>query len=139
MSPVSTSSIARCLPSKWVNRCVPPLPGMMPEIDFRLAEARVLGCDDDVAAHRQLAAAAEGEAAHGGDHRLGDLVDLVAIGEPFLNAFVEGAAVGHFFDIGAGGENFFAAGDDDDPNFIVLIELLHRQRKIFDQSRKKAR
>jgi hypothetical protein len=40
---------------------------------------------------------------------------------------------GHFFDIGAGGEHFFTAGDDDDPNFIVLIQFLHRQGQIFDQ------
>ena len=91
--------------------------GNDPQIDFRLAEARGFRCDDDVAAHRQLAAAAESEAADRGDHRLGDLVDLVAVGEPLLNALVEGTAVGHFFDIGAGGKDFFTAGDDDDADF----------------------
>ncbi len=71
------------------------------EIDFGLAEAGVLGGDDDIAAHRQLAAAAQGETAHRGDHRLRDLIDLVAIGKAFLDALIEGAAVGHFFDVGA--------------------------------------
>ena len=104
------------------------------QIDFRLAEAGVLSGDDDVAAHRQLAAAAQGKADHRGDHRLGDLVDLIAVGEPFLNHGVEGTLVGHFFDVGAGGEDFVTAGDDDDAHFGVLVELLHGQRQIFDQA-----
>ncbi len=101
--------------------------GNNPEIDFRLAEAGILRCDDNIAAHRQLAAAAERESAHGGNHRLGDLIDLVAIGEAFLDALIEGAAVGHFLDIGAGGKNFFTTGDDDRADLGVLIELLHGQ------------
>ena len=104
------------------------------QVDFGLAEAGVFGGDDDVAAHRQLAAAAQGEADHSGDHRLGDLVDLVAIGEPLLNHGIKGAFVGHLLDVGAGGEDFVSAGDDDDAYFGILIEFLHGQRKVFDQT-----
>ena len=58
------------LPTKRVRRCVPPVPGMTPEVDLRLAEFGVVGGDDEVAHHGQLAAAAEREAGHRGDHRL---------------------------------------------------------------------
>ncbi len=40
------------------------------EADFRLAELGGVGGEDHVAHHRHLAAAAEGEAGHRGDHRL---------------------------------------------------------------------
>ncbi len=43
-----------------------------PELDLRLAERRVVTGDDEVALHRELAAAAEGEAAHGRDDRQAD-------------------------------------------------------------------
>ena len=42
------------------------------DVDLRLPDLRGLGCDDDVALHHQLAAAAEGEAADGRYDRLLD-------------------------------------------------------------------
>src|SRR4249919_1143007 len=93
------------------------------EIDFRLAKASVLGGDDDVAAHRQFTAAAQGKAVHRGDHRLANSIDLIAVGEPLLNSFVKRTALGHLFDVGAGGENFLPAGDDEDADLAVLIQF----------------
>src|SRR5882724_10558967 len=95
------------------------------EVDFRLTESRGLRCNDDVAAHCQFTAATKGETANGSDDRFGDLVDFIAIGEPFLNSFVKRSTLRHFLDVRPGGENFFSARDDDHPNFSVLIELLH--------------
>jgi hypothetical protein len=63
--PVSTMSIATDLPTARVSRCVPPAPGMMPRLISGWPNRR-LGRDDQVAGHRQLAAAAETEAAHRG-------------------------------------------------------------------------
>ena len=40
------------------------------ELDFRLAELGGVGGDDEVAHHRELAAAAQRKARHRGDHRL---------------------------------------------------------------------
>src|SRR5581483_12027922 len=131
-SPVSTSSMARCLPSKWVRRWVPPLPGMMPRLTSGWPK-RALSEAMMISPHRQLAAAAERKAAHGRDQRLGDLVDAVAVNEPLLNALVEGAALGHFLDVGAGGEDFFPAGYDDGANFGIGLQFFERQAKIFDQ------
>ena len=42
------------------------------ELDLGLAELGAVGGDDEVAHHRQLAAAAEREAGDRGDHRLAD-------------------------------------------------------------------
>ena len=50
-----------CLADARASRCVPPAPGISAEIDLRLAELRGLGRDDQVAEHRELAAAAEAE------------------------------------------------------------------------------
>ena len=49
------------------------------ELDLGLAEARVVGGDDEVAHHRQLAAAAERKSADRRDHRLADLADLLPV------------------------------------------------------------
>ena len=49
--------------------------GHDPELDLRLAELRVLAGDDHVARHRELAAAAERDAADRRDERLADPLD----------------------------------------------------------------
>ena len=59
--------------------------GHRAEIDLGLAEAGILGGDDDVAHHRHLAAAAEREAADRRDDRLAALRDaLPAAGDEIL-------------------------------------------------------
>ncbi len=84
------------------------------EGDFRLAEFRGVGGDDDVAHHRQLAAAAERIAADGGDGRLAAAGHAVAAdGEEIAGEHVDEAFRLHFLDIGARGERLFAAGEQD--------------------------
>jgi hypothetical protein len=56
-------SMALALPTARGRRCVPPAPGMMPELDLGLAELGVVGGDDEVAHHGQFAAATQREAA----------------------------------------------------------------------------
>src|SRR6267142_1708609 len=55
----------------------PAAAGEDPELHFRLAELRGLGRDADRAGHRRLAAAAQREAVHGGDHGLAEVLDEV--------------------------------------------------------------
>jgi hypothetical protein len=55
------------------------------DLDLGLAEARLVGGEDEVAHHRQLAAAAEGEAVHRGDHGLARAGDALPVaGEEVL-------------------------------------------------------
>src|SRR4030095_12881455 len=96
-------------------------PGNDAEIDFRLAETSGFRRDNNIAAHRQFAAAAQGEAADRGDYGLGDLVDLIAVSEPLVNPLVERTAVGHFLDVGARGEDFFCAGGTDHSKLMVVL------------------
>jgi hypothetical protein len=95
------------------------------KFDFRLTKAGVVGGNDEVAHHRQFAAAAQGKAADGGDDWFahaangfpvaGDEVALVHIGK---------AVGGHTADVGTGGKGFFAAGDDHASNRRVCIKGL---------------
>ena len=79
MRPVSTMSIAFALPTARGRRCVPPAPGMMPSLISGWPNFARVGGDDEVAHHRQLAAAAEREAGHRGDHRLAHLAHRLPV------------------------------------------------------------
>lgn len=77
------------------------------QLDFRLAELRVVGGDDEVAHHRQLAAAAQGKAADGGDHGLADAADGLPVARDVVALVGVGKAVlSHGADIGAGRKGF---------------------------------
>ena len=73
--PVRIMSIAFDLPMARVSRCVPPAPGMTPRLISGWPKLRGVGGNDDVAHHRQFAAAAKREAGDRGDHRLPDAQD----------------------------------------------------------------
>ena len=64
--------MALALPMERASRCVPPQPGMMPERDFRLAEFRRVGGNDEIAHQGQFAAAAQAIAGNGSDHGLAE-------------------------------------------------------------------
>ena len=70
MRAVSTMSMALALPTARGRRCVPPAPGMMPSLISGWPNFARVGGDDEIAHHRQLAAAAEREARDRRDHRL---------------------------------------------------------------------
>ena len=67
--PVRISSLARAGPTTRGSRCVPPAPGRHREPDLRQPELRALRRDPQVAAQRQLEAAAQGVALDGRDRR----------------------------------------------------------------------
>ncbi len=100
-------------------------PGHDPDPDLRLAELGVVAGDDEVARHGQLAAAAQGVAAHGGDQRQADRADTVPGREVALGVQALGGLVGELHDVGTGREGSIAGTrQDDDPDAIVEVERL---------------
>ena len=94
------------------------------ELDFRLAEFGVVGGDDEVALHREFAAAAEREAGHRRDHRLARLRDAIPVGAEIVEEDVDECLVRHLLDVGAGGESLLRAGDDDAANRVIALERI---------------
>ena len=101
------------------------------QLDFRLTEFGVVCRDDEVAHHRQLAAAAECEAADRSDDGLAngpddfpvarDVVALVGVHETEL---------GHGTDVGPSGKRTLTAGDDHAADGVVGIEGLERSTEF---------
>ncbi len=58
------------------------------ELDLRLTELRIVGGDDDVAQHRQLAATAERVAGHRRHHRLARARNAMPVGGEFAHGHV---------------------------------------------------
>ena len=95
--------------------------------------ARV-GGDDEVAHHRQLAAAAERKARHGGDHRLANRRQRLPVARDVAGLVdVHVVEVGHRRDVGAGGKRLLAAGDDDAADAIVAVVGLQRRTQVVHQ------
>ena len=114
--------------------------GHDPEPDLRLAEARVVAGHDHVAGHRQLAAAAKGEAADRGDERQPDGGDAVPGVEPATGGQRRRRLRFELTDVGPGRERPIArAGDDDRPAGRVGVERLERRRRARRGARSSAR
>ena len=108
--------------------------GHHPDPDLRLAELGVVAGDDQVAGHRQLAAAAEGEAADRGDEREPDRPDPVPGRRSGPRRGGARGLVGELDDVGAGREGPVAgAGEDDDPRPTVAVELLERVGQLGEE------
>jgi hypothetical protein len=100
-----------------------------------IAEARTVGGDDDVAHHRQLAAAAQCEACHRGDHRLAHLAHRLPVaGDEVAQVGVHVGLGRHRADVGAGREGLLVAGDDDAADAVVTVEAQHRGAQFLHQA-----
>ena len=111
--PVMHSSLARLAPTVARQTLRAAAAGDDAEQDLRLAEHGLVRDDAVVAGQRQLAPAAERVAADGGDHEArdrGDRVECVVEPGGDRRRLVGPAELG---DVGAGGEDPLAAGDDD--------------------------
>ncbi len=100
--------------------------GNKSERDFGLAEFRGFHRDPDGARHRRLAAAAEGEAIDGRDHRLAEILDEVEhpLSEPARLLGFESGDMSEFADVRAGDERFVAGSREDDAaNFSVVPRI----------------
>ena len=98
------------------------MPGNDAEVDLGLAELRGVGGDDDVAHHRELAAAAERIARDGGDDGRAHGGELRPAAEVVAHQHLEPRLGLHLLDVGAGGERALRAGDDDRADPLVGIE-----------------
>ena len=94
------------------------------DLHLRLAEARRLAGDDDIAMHRQFTAATECEARHGRDQRLREGADRLPGlgGVPAVH--LDRIGLRHFDQVGAGGEGLLGAGKHDDAHAVVLGERI---------------
>ena len=96
--------------------------GQDPQVHLVLTEPRVLASDPNVAGHRELATAAEGEAVDASDDGFAQAFDaaedaLASAGEGFAGF---GIGCGEFSNISAGGEGLLAcAGEEDDADIFV--------------------
>ena len=108
------------------------------ELHLGLTELRGLRRDANVARHRELAAAAEREAIHGGDHRLGRRLEatkhvLAALRERLRR---DRAVLLELGDVGAGDEGAAGAGEDDAANARVAaqrVDGMFRARRSRDR------
>ena len=92
-------------------------------MDLWLAEARSVGGDDDVAHHRDLAAAAEGKPGDRGDDWLAALPDpLPAAGDEVFEVDFGVGLARHLLDIGAGGKGLVVAGQNDGAYRVIGFE-----------------
>src|SRR5262249_39661727 len=100
---------------------------------FRLTEFRIVGGDDEIALHRQLAAAAERKAGNRGNHRLARIGDAMPGPDEISEEGLGKSLADHFLDVGAGGEGLVGAGDDDAADGVVHFELVDRLSEVAHQ------
>ena len=105
------------------------------ELDFRLAELRVVGGDDEVALHGEFAAAAERKARDRGDHRLARRGGAIPVRGEIAEESIGEGLVRHLLDVGAGGESLVRAGDDDAADIGVGLERVERRVKFVASAR----
>ena len=133
MRAVRHMSIAFALPATRGRRCVPPSPGVTPSLILRLPEPGVVGRDDDVAGHRELAPASERVAGDGGDDGLSHLLDAFPSLEVAGGEHVHRVLVHHLRDVGAGRERLLVAGDDHRTDGVVRVETGECMAELVDQ------
>ena len=127
--------MARAGPTSRASRWVPPPPGMMPRRISGWPSSGLVARDAEVAGQGQLAAAAQGEAGDGRDGGAGDVGHRVERPEEELADQLGLGAGDHLVraprwtelgDLGAGGEDAIAAGDDHGARRVVAQALGRR-------------
>src|SRR5690606_11361421 len=96
------------------------------QLDLGLAELGRIGGDDEVAHHGKFAAAAEGKARNGGDHRLAATRDPVPGADEVPKVDVHVGLRLHLLDVGAGGKGFFGSGNDHATDAVVRLPRIER-------------
>ena len=104
------------------------------ERDLGLAEARIVGGDDEVAHHRHLATAAQRIARDRRDDRLAHLAHaLPADGDEVLQEDVLVGLLFHFLDVCTGSESFFTSSQHYATDAGVGFERIEGQAQLTDQ------
>ena len=122
--PVNSMRSAWNLPTARTRRWVPPAPGITPDLDLRLGELCRLAGDDQVAMHRQFAAAAQGEAVDRGDHRLRAARDGFPVALAVAAVQADRRARREIAEIGASCKAARVAGEHDDADRRIRAERL---------------
>src|SRR5690606_9981081 len=107
--------------------------GHYAKFDFRLAELGRVRGDDEVAHHRELAAAAKREASYRGDHGFAAAGDTIPRADEILLVDLHVGLRLHLLDVSAGGERFFRTGDDDAANSVVGLPGIENLVELGDQ------
>src|SRR5580704_10544865 len=94
------------------------------ELDFRLTEFGVVGGDDDVALHGELAATAERKTGDRGDHRFARLCNPVPVRGEIAEIDFDERPLRHLLDVGAGGERLVRPGNDHAADSAVGLEAV---------------
>ena len=104
------------------------------QLDLGLAELGVVGGDDEVAHHRQLATPAQGKTADRRNHRFAHRADGFPVaGDEILCVHIGKVVAGHGTNVGPSGKGFFAAGDDHAANGGVGVIGLERGAQLVHQ------
>src|SRR5690554_6508573 len=96
------------------------------EVDFRLAEAGVVGGIDEVADHRQFTTATQGVTGHSGDQRLAAVGNAVGGGKEVIHEHAGVLQVDHLLDVGTGSKGLAGAGQYHAADVRVVLELIQR-------------
>jgi hypothetical protein len=99
------------------------------DLDLGLAEFRALAGDDDVGVHGELAAAAEREAVHGGDHGLRTRREGLPLQVGAAQHHLGGAAFRHVLEVGARREGLARTREDDDAHLGIGAQPIERRRE----------
>ena len=125
--------MAFALPTARASRCVPPMPGMIAELDLRLSELGVVGGDDEIAVLGKLAAAAQRKTGDRGDDRLARVGHAVPGRPKIAEENIGKILVGHFLDVGARRKRVVRAGDDHAADVAVGLERIDGLAKLAHQ------
>jgi len=103
------------------------------EVDLRLSELRRLRRDDQVARHRQLAAAAEAIAGDGRDERRAQRADRVPLVDASVLVELDRRRVGELGNVRACCERALVAADDDAADRAVVVEAAQGRHQLVHQ------
>ena len=132
--PLRIMSIATALPTARVRRCVPPAPGITPRLISGWPNLRRLGGDDQVARHRELAAAAEAEARR--PPRRAECAGVRIASQRSMPAPAverDRRAGRQLADVRAGGERALVAAEHDAADRLVGVELAQSGDELVHQ------
>ena len=92
------------------------------ELDFGLAEFRIVRRNDQIALHRKLASAAKRETGNRRDHRLSRVRGAVPVGGEVPEKRIHEGFIRHLLDVGAGREGLLRSGDDETADIAIRLE-----------------
>ena len=100
-----------------------------------MAEPGVIAGQDEVAHQRQFTTTAQGKTVHSSDDRLAAVGHAVAVAEQIVEVDLRVRQLGHFLDVGTGGEGFFRAGQHDATDVRIGFQTIEGVVQFADDLR----